>query len=161
VITNAGFTISPFSWGYFKTNIGADAYTSQDLQLRHPESAMSGTANGILDVNDDIVRNISTQTIFQVNERPVFRGLSLSGLVGNSVQDQKETDDGAEGTNFLDPNFVSINNAQQKSDRTVITQRRLVSAFGQATANFRNYLYLTATGRNDWTSTIPLGSNSF
>jgi hypothetical protein len=36
-----------------------------------------------------------------------------------------------------------------------------VSAFGQATVNFRNYLYLTGTGRNDWTSTIPVGQNSF
>ena len=36
-----------------------------------------------------------------------------------------------------------------------------MSAFGQATANFQNYLYVTATGRNDWTSTIPVGQNSF
>src|SRR5262249_28276023 len=45
--------------------------------------------------------------------------------------------------------------------REVVAQRRLVSAFGQATANYHNYLYLTATGRNDWTSTIPVGANSF
>jgi hypothetical protein len=36
-----------------------------------------------------------------------------------------------------------------------------VSAFGRATLSYKNYLYLTATGRNDWTSTIPLGANSF
>jgi len=161
VVTNAGFTFSPFAWGNFKTNIGADAYTSQDLLLRHPESAMSGTANGILDVNDDITRNIASQTLFNLNERPLVRGLSISGMLGNEVLDQKSTVDGAEGTNFLDPNFISINNAQAKSDRTVITQRRLVSAFGQATVNFRDYLYLSATGRNDWTSTIPVGANSF
>src|SRR5215467_5728838 len=161
VITNAGFTFSPFTWGYFKTNLGADAYTSQNLLLRHPESTMSGTANGILDVNDDITRNISSQTLFNLNERPLGKGVSISGMLGNEILDQKSTVDGAEGTNFLDPNFISINNAQAKSDRTVITQRRLVSAFGSATANFRNYLYLTATGRNDWTSTIPVGANSF
>ena len=44
IIVNGGFTVSPFTWGYFKTNIGTDAYTSQDLLLRHPESAMSGSA---------------------------------------------------------------------------------------------------------------------
>jgi TonB-linked SusC/RagA family outer membrane protein len=161
VITNAGLTFSPFSWGYFKTNIGADAYTSSDLMLRHPESAMSGTRNGILDINDDVTRNINAQTLFQVNERAIAKGVSLSGMVGNAVLDQKSTVDGSEGINFLDPNFISINNALSKSSRTVISQRRLVSAFGQATANFRNYLYVTATGRNDWTSTIPVGANSF
>ena len=64
-------------------------------------------------------------------------GLSLSGLVGNAVLDQQSKVDGAEGVNFLDPNFVSINNTLTKSDRTIITQRRLVSAFGQATASSR------------------------
>jgi TonB-linked SusC/RagA family outer membrane protein len=161
VIANAGFTISPFSWGYLRTNIGTDAYTSSDLMLRHPESAMSGSSNGILDINDDITRNINAQTLFNVNSRELGKGFSISGLVGNSILDQKSTVDGSEGINFLDPNFVSINNALNKSSRTVITQRRLVSAFGQATADFRNYLYITATGRNDWTSTIPVGANSF
>ncbi len=161
VITNAGLTYSPFSWGYFKTNLGADAYTSSDLMLRHPESAMSGSFGGILDINDDVTRNINAQTLFNVNERAIAKGLSLSGMVGNAVLDQKSTVNGSEGTNFLDPNFVSINNAGKKSSRTVISQRRLVSAFGMATANFRNYLYLTGTGRNDWTSTIPVGANSF
>ena len=112
-------------------------------------------------MNDDITRNINMQTLFNVNERALFKGLGISGFLGNSVLDQKSTVDGSEGTNFLDPNFVSINNALNKSSRTVISQRRLVSAFGQATANFRNYLYVTATGRNDWTSTIPVGANSF
>jgi TonB-linked SusC/RagA family outer membrane protein len=161
IIVNAGFNILPFSWGYLKANIGTDAYSSQSLMLRHPESAMAGSSKGIIDVNDDITRNLTAQTLFHVNDRQIVQGLSLSGLVGNSVSDQKSTVDGAEGVNFLDPNFVSINNTLTKSDRTVITQRRLVSAFGQATANFHNYLYVTATGRNDWTSTIPIGQNSF
>jgi TonB-linked SusC/RagA family outer membrane protein len=161
IIAKVGLNVLPFSWGYLRTDIGTDAYTSQNLMLRHPESVMGNSSNGILDVNDDITRNINAQTLFHVNDRPIWKGLSLSGLVGNSVLDQKSTVDGAEGTNFLDPNFVSINNALNKSDRTIITQRRLVSAFGQATADFRNYLYITGTGRNDWTSTIPVGQNSF
>jgi len=161
IIVNASFTVLPFSWGYLKTNIGSDAYTSQSLMLRHPESAMSGSTKGILDVNDDITRNLNAQTLFNVNERQLFKGIGISGLVGNSFLDQKSTVDGAEGVNFLDPNFISINNTATKSDRAVITQRRLVSAFGLATVNFRDYLYVTATGRNDWTSTIPVGQNSF
>ena len=161
IIANAGFTITPFTWGFLKTNLGTDSYTNQNLMVRHPESAMGNSSNGILDVNDNITRNFQSQTIFNVNDHPLFNGLSLSGLLGNSILDQKSNIDGSEGTQFLDPNFVSINNALSKSSRTIISQRRLVSAFGQAVANFRNYLYLTVTGRNDWTSTIPTGQNSF
>jgi hypothetical protein len=42
-----------------------------------------------------------------------------------------------------------------------LSQRRLVSLFGQVTANYQDYLYLNVTGRNDWTSTIPVERNSF
>ena len=161
IIVNGGFDFVPFAWGHLKANIGTDSYTAQHLMLRHPESAMAGSSKGIIDVNNDITRNLNAQTVFNVNERQIGKGLSLSGFVGNSVVDQKSTVDGAEGVNFLDPNFVSINNTLTKSDRTIITQRRLVSAFGLATANYKNYLYVTATGRNDWTSTIPVGQNSF
>ncbi|MFL5640200.1 MAG: TonB-dependent receptor domain-containing protein, partial [Gemmatimonadaceae bacterium] len=40
-------------------------------------------------------------------------------------------------------------------------QRRLIGAFAQASINFKDYLFFNATGRNDWTSTIPKGRNSF
>jgi TonB-linked SusC/RagA family outer membrane protein len=161
VNVNAGFDIIPFSWGYLNTRIGSDAYTTQSMMLRHPESATAFSFGGILDVNDQNIHNLTSQTIFNVNSREIGKGLSITGLVGNSVADQKSVIDGAEGTKFLDPNFVSINNTGNKSDRTVISQRRLVSAYGSATANFRDYLYVTGTGRNDWTSTIPVGQNSF
>jgi TonB-linked SusC/RagA family outer membrane protein len=161
VTVNAGLNVIPFTWGYLKTNIGSDSYTTQSMMLRHPESATAFSYGGILDVNDQIVRNVNVQTLFNFNSYAIGKGLSINGLVGNAVLDQKSTIDGAEGTKFLDPNFISINNTGNKSDRTVISQRRLVSGFADATANFRDYLYVTGTGRNDWTSTIPVGHNSF
>jgi len=65
------------------------------------------------------------------------------------------------GQDFLDPNFVSINNTNQRTSKTTLEQRRLIGAFAQAQLDFKDYLYITGTGRNDWTSTIPTGANSF
>jgi outer membrane receptor protein involved in Fe transport len=161
VLANTGFTVTPFSWGYFKTNIGADVYTNQSLIVRAPESALGFSQGGILDQNDDVTRNITAQTLFNVNDFKLPAGLSIRGFLGHAIQDNKSTVDGSEGSKFLDPNFISINNAALKSSRTVITQRRLVSGFGQVTVNFRDYLYVNGTGRNDWTSTIPTERNSF
>jgi len=77
------------------------------------------------------------------------------------VSDYKATTDAATGRDFLDPNFVSMNNTNLRTSQTTIEQRRLIGAFGQASIDFRNYLYFNVTGRNDWTSTIPKGRNSF
>ncbi|HEX6575840.1 MAG TPA: TonB-dependent receptor, partial [Gemmatimonadaceae bacterium] len=160
IIANLGLKLTPFSWGNIKTNIGTDSYTNQNLILRHPGSAFGVTRNGIIDVADDITRNISAQTLLNVN--PIsFGAFSLNGLVGHSIGDFKSTTDASAGENFLEPDFVSINNASIRTSRQTIAQRRLVSAFASATLSFRDYLYLTATGRNDWTSTIPQERNSF
>jgi TonB-linked SusC/RagA family outer membrane protein len=161
LISNLGLRVTPFSWGSFKTNLGSDTYTNQNLLVRHPESAYAASVNGILDQADDIVRNLNMQNMLNVNAHEVTSKLSVSGLVGNAVQDNKSTTDAFKGQDFLDPNFVSVNNTNLRTSRTTISQRRLVSAFGSLTMDYNRYLYVTLTGRNDWTSTIPIGRNSF
>jgi TonB-linked SusC/RagA family outer membrane protein len=144
IFSNVGLTVVPFSWGSLKTNVGADAYTTKYQVLRHPESALGVANNGILDESNDVTRNINAQTLFNINSYNVTNDITISGLVGNQIS-----------------NFVSINNTAFRTNRTTTSQRRLVSLFGQATIGFKDYLYITATGRNDWTSTIPVERNSF
>jgi TonB-linked SusC/RagA family outer membrane protein len=161
LIANLGVTLMPFSWGNVKTILGTDSYTNQNLVLRHPESAFGFSNGGILDIADDITRNLNMQTLLNFNDHALTHSLSISGLLGNAISDAKSTVDAAQGTRFLDPNFVSINNTNIRTSRTSIAQRRLVSGFGQMVLDYNKYLYLTVTGRNDWTSTIPQGANSF
>ena len=161
LISNLGLVFTPVSWGNIRTNIGSDGYTNQNLLLRHPESAYGNEANGVIDQADDIVRNLNVQTLFNVHSRPLTKDISVSGLLGNAISDLRSQTDALKGQDFLDPEFVSVNNTLLRTNRTVIAQRRLVSGFGSITGDFRKLLYVTVTGRNDWTSTIPQGSNSF
>ena len=161
IIANVGITITPFSWGYLKSNIGTDSYTNQNLVLRAPESSLGSTFNGVLDLADVIQRNLTAQTIFNINSHALTDNLSISGLVGNSISDLKATTDALKGQDFLDPNFVSINNTNVRTSKTTLEERRLIGAFAKAELDYKNYMYLTLTGRNDWTSTIPVERNSF
>ncbi|MES2179278.1 MAG: SusC/RagA family TonB-linked outer membrane protein [Gemmatimonadota bacterium] len=161
LVTNLGLVLTPFSWGLLRTNIGADTYTNQAQVLRHPESALGFTYGGILDELNDVTRNLNAQTVLSLNSHALTNTISFNAFVGNGIQDNKSTVDALAGRDFLDPNFVSINNTNTRSSLTTISQRRLVSAFGQAVFDYKRYLYLTLTGRNDWTSTIPVPRNSF
>lgn len=161
LIANVGLVVTPFSWGNFRTNIGSDGYTNENLILRHPESVYGITNNGVLDVATDVTRNINVQNLFNINQFNVTKDLSLSAMVGNAINDSRSQTNGLAGQDFLDPNFVSINNTNRRQNRTVLSQRRLVSAFGSVSANYRDYLFVQVTGRNDWTSTIPQERNSF
>ena len=161
LISNLGIILTPFKWGNIKSNLGVDNYTNDNLLLRHPESVYGNTYNGILDVATDVTRNITSQTLLNVNPVRITNDLSISALAGNQISDFRSNTNALKGQDFLDPNFVSINNTNLRMNRTVLSQRRLVSAFAQASINWRDYLYLNLTGRNDWTSTIPVERNSF
>ena len=161
LIANVGLILTPFSWGNIKTNLGTDTYTNQNLALRDPLSATGYTFNGLLDQADVITRNLNALTVLNVYDHPLTSSISISGLVGNQVSDLKMTSDAQIGIGFMDPNFVSMNNTQTRSNSNTIEQRRLVSLFAQAVLNYKDYWYVTVTGRNDWTSTIPRPRNSF
>lgn len=161
ILANLTFTLTPFSWGNIKTQIGTDYYTNQNLILRAPESVTGVNYGGILDQADDITRNLTSQTTLNFNQHPVGQHFTLSGFLGNAIYDQRDNVDALVGQNFLDPNFVSVNNTSNRFSRTTTSQRRLVGLFGQATVDFNHYLYVNLTGRNDWTSTIPVPNNSF
>ena len=161
LISNLTLKVTPFSWGSIKTILGSDGYTNQNLILRHPESTFGFSNSGIIDVADDITRNLNMQTLLNFNSHSFTRSLSMSAFVGNSVSDSKSSVDAQQGTRFLEPNFISINNTSIRTGRSSIAQRRLVSGFGQLMLDYKKYLYITATGRKDWTSTIPKASNSF
>ncbi|UEG51638.1 SusC/RagA family TonB-linked outer membrane protein [Mucilaginibacter daejeonensis] len=157
ITTNVGLTITPFKWLNFKTNMGIDAYTTRYMVMRHPESASGYSRNGILDVLDDMNRNFTMQNLLNLTPQTIAKGLKVDATLGNSLLDWKSTADAGYMENFLDPNFVSLNNGApgSKNARTTITQRRLASFFGKVTFNYNDYLYVTGTLRNDRTSTIP------
>ena len=161
IISNLGLTLTPFKWASIKSNIGLDNYTNQNVIVRHPESASGFGFRGILDIADDVVRNINLQNLFNINEFKLTKDISFDATVGQALQDFRSNIDASYGESFLDPNFVSINNTYIRNGRNSIVRKRLVSGFARATFSYKDYLYLTATGRNDWTSTIPKGENSF
>jgi len=114
-----------------------------------------------VDQADDVTRNLTAQTLLNFNSHQLAKSFSVSGLIGNAISDAKSTVNGGEGINFLDNNFVSVNNTLSRTSTSVTSQRRLVSVFAQAILEYNKYLYVTLQGRNDWTSTIPQERNSF
>ena len=161
LIANLGLVLTPFTWGEIRSNIGSDGYTNENQILRHPESVYGNNNNGILDLATDVTRNLNVQTLFNINPRQVAPNFTLSGMVGNTVSDLRSQTNALRGQDFLDPNFISVNNTVLRTNRTTLSRRRLISLYGQATLSYRDYLYLNVTGRNDWTSTIPIERNSF
>lgn len=65
--------------------------------------------------------------------------------------------------NFISPFIFALNNGSEipAVGEEIRFAKKINSAFGFLDLSFRNYLYLQITGRNDWSSTLADGSNSY
>lgn len=93
----------------------------------------------------------------------ITEDLSLTAFVGGNIRENKYNLDAGETVGGLNvPDFFNLRNSAQRpiiTDNT--TQRNINSVFGSVSLGYRDLVYLDATLRNDWSSTLPSGDNSF
>lgn len=89
--------------------------------------------------------------------------LSLFAFVGGNRMRQRNYDFTAQtaGGLALDGFYNIANSLAAASLNTEESRRGINSVFGGASFGWDNWLYLDVTARNDWSSTLPEGSNSY
>lgn len=158
----SGLTIKPTEWLSYDFKLGFDVTAGENEILRHPESNRGITYGGLLDVLKRTQKNITfNQRFLAINK---FGRFGSKGMIGHEVKQRSSNALGVMGENFMDPDFISINNSPMdggRASRSTLTDYRIVSVFGSYEINYDRILYLTLTGRNDWSSTLPVEFNSF
>jgi TonB-linked SusC/RagA family outer membrane protein len=61
---------------------------------------------------------------------------------------------------FIQPGLYTVMNGRQKSASHDLTERAVNSIYGAAEISYKNYLFLNATARNDWFSTLSPDNRS-
>lgn len=166
VISNLGFVYDPLTWLSLTARLGIDVASNEYSVLYHPEAnprANFGNTNGSLDVASQVNKVITGQYFGTVKKNFLSNDLKTTLRVGSAVYSYDDNTFAMRGENFLEPEFNSMNNTTATTQRSknVRAQKRVVGVFGDFNINYKNFIYLTATGRNDWSSTLPEGNNSF
>ncbi len=166
VISNLGFIYDPTSWLSFTGRVGIDVSSNEYFVLYHPEAnprANFGNTNGSLDVSSQVNRVITGQYFGTVKKDFLDRKIKTTLRIGSAIYNFDDKVYAVRGENFLEPEFNSINNTTPTTQRTKSTfaEKRVVGVFGDFNVSYESFAYLTLTGRNDWTSTLPEANNSF
>lgn len=161
-ITNIGLIYDPLSWLTFTGRVGADVYNTYSFFLYHPESNRT-SAGGSIDVGNANVRNLTIQYYATARKNFLDNSLRTTLRVGNAVYDWDFRSNAVRGERFIEPDFKSLNNTDPTTQRQFAnaSKKRLVGLFGELTLAYNTLAYLTLTGRNDWSSTLPEDNNSF
>jgi TonB-linked SusC/RagA family outer membrane protein len=92
----------------------------------------------------------------------VGKNFTLSGNVGASLQESKyetmfQDANGLNKTNY----FFMVNARSPVVTNTYGQTPQVQSLYATATLGFKNYIYLDATARNDWSSALPKANQSY
>lgn len=90
-----------------------------------------------------------------------FNDFDVDVFVGNQINERRRDRIYTQGVTLSIPDFFDLSNASTISTVPNNSLRRLIGAYASATVGYKNYLYLTATARNDWSSTLPKTNRSY
>lgn len=145
-------------WLNVSYKFGGNNYTDQRNQII-PKGSSNGPGNIIdhtisfTELNSDLILTGS---------RDLNSDLNLRFFVGQNFN-QRITDQNIfTGTGIIKRGISRISNAQTVvNSLSEFQQRRIIGAYADVTLNYKSWLFLNATGRNDWSSTLPSGKRSF
>ncbi len=149
-------------WWWVNYRMGVDSYTTQNSTRFAPDGAVKQVwLNGMMSDNTMKYRFLSTNLMTNFNKQ--FGEFNVNLMLGTSTEYKRSERTYTMAWNFGMENLYSYSNAtnENKKFQTGTTRTRLVGVYGELRADWRNAIFLTVTGRNDWNSTLPKASRSF
>jgi TonB-linked SusC/RagA family outer membrane protein len=114
--------------------------------------------------SEDILQVQETSVIGRIQlDRNVTPDVSLTGFVGSEYRYNRfNRNFGQTASGLSAPNLFTLENSVARPaiiDR--FEERGVIGLFGEATVGYQDMVYLTGTLRNDWSSTLAEGANSY
>ncbi|MCF4100612.1 SusC/RagA family TonB-linked outer membrane protein [Gillisia sp. M10.2A] len=142
--------------------LGTDYYTQFAKRITGDGSLIENRQDGYISQFEREHRKTTSNFLLSF-DKDINEDFNVSALVGNTVEDLRIHTVYNYGRGFQAPGIYSIGNVLQvnQSISELLTRKRTVGVFGELKLSWKNALFLNATGRNDWSSTLPENKRSF
>ena len=175
---NFTITYQPLEWLNVVERLGADVYTDR-RRFEYPKydfiPADDETGNYTVSANTQSAVGKYQENVFNVHEivhdlmvtatKEISSDFSGSLMVGHNLRLRMENIVEAstnQSAGLVVPGWYNLDNSNGPVYTfNQLSNRRLVGLYSQLTLNYRDFLFVDATARNDWSSTLPTQNNSF
>jgi TonB-linked SusC/RagA family outer membrane protein len=172
---NVGY--KPTSWLDIKERLGVDTYSDRRRFEGPKYDFFPADESGNYSANNEQTDNGSYE-IDQLNVSEVVHDLMITAshkfnkdfdgslMIGNNIR-QRFTNTLSTATNasggLVVPDYYNLanSNGPVAVNTDNLTRRRLVGLYADLNLSYKSMLFLEATARNDWSSTLPTQNNSF
>ncbi|MBC7920006.1 MAG: SusC/RagA family TonB-linked outer membrane protein [Ferruginibacter sp.] len=159
-IGNVGFTYKPLDWLTVDYKLGADIYSDSRTRLAPNGLDISSQVGGFVIEDRNNYREINSN-LYITATKSFGEDLKGSLLVGNNLLDIREDVVNVRGEGFTLAGNYSLNNTVNKFTNKGGRRNKLSGVFADAKLEYKGTLYLSLTGRNDWSTTLPKQNRSF
>lgn len=157
---NGNFKIA--NWWDITARLGYDQYNTNDYNYIAPGSAVIPLyQNGRL--SKDLAGYSYITTTVMTNFHKTIKGFDTHLMLGTTSENTDLVSQNHWGYNFVSAGNVSFSNIATTNQffKDGVTKKRLVGAYGEVGVSYKDIAFLTATGRNDWSSTLPVDNRSY
>lgn len=149
-------------WWDVNYTLGLDRYTQKTNRFSEPGSGIAQIyQRGLLSENDTEFQYLSSNIM--TNFKKKFSDFDMNLLLGSMAEMTEVDYQGRKGWNFIIPGFYTYTNTAliDRDAAEQLTKKRMLGVYGEYRVSYRDFAYLSVTGRNDWTSTLPLANRSY
>jgi len=113
-------------------------------------------------VVEDFMRQSTNLDALLSFRRDLTKRINLTGNLGGSLQQGSAANTSVDARGLSKQNYFFMVNAKNPLVLNGYSQSPQVqSLYGTATLSYNDYLFLDATARNDWSSALPKGNQSY
>ncbi|NNE47393.1 MAG: SusC/RagA family TonB-linked outer membrane protein [Rhodothermales bacterium] len=158
LLGHAQLSYDLLDWLTVQGRVGQDWYSTRRTRVQ-PFGTAFVPAGSIDEVNWTVQER--NYDFMFLADRKLNEDVNLNASFGGNKLRQDFERLQLSGSEFSIPGLETISNASQTSTGFDVSRKEINSLYGSAELAYKNYLFLTGTARNDWSSTLPSDNNSF
>jgi len=161
---NIAFNYQMLPWLNITLKAGTDVSNAQLKQWRSIVKSVRANYNddvGRVSESSYFSQEINTDFFLTIN-KPFGDNFRLNGILGHNFNQRAARNQSAQVLGLDIPKFYQLSNSSATPTVDEFSsKRRLIGVYGSIDLSYKDYLFLNATARNDWSSTLPVSNRSF
>lgn len=155
---NASYDVK--EWLNLAYRIGFNGFGQDTYEFQRPNGA--GNPLGSITIVDVFADEINSDLMATLNTN-LTEDFTMRTLVGWNVNQRTNRTRSVDGVGYVvfDVNDITNVNDVTPNSNSGFSRRRLYGVYADVNFGFRDWAFLTLTGRNDWSSTLPIENRSF
>lgn len=153
-------------WFNLSYKLGINSYSQFNKDFIRPGSTGASGLGRV--TTDDILFSELESNLIATFTKDISEDFSFRGILGQNINQRTMNRQAVQGTQYVVFDIDQLENTNnvipygsQMPQTVGFNQKRIIGLFADLSFGYKNWAFLSLTGRNDWSSTLPTENNSF